>query len=133
MRNGKHCRERWLNHLDPNLKKCEWTPEEDQTICTNQSAIGNKWSVISKLLPGRTENQVKNRWKSILRKVSKNIKSKTNCVKVEWGGEVGYGEGSDCGDVGFEDAFSLLAGCGAIDNDIGAYDEFMNSPSYFYT
>ena len=98
-RTGKHCREHWLNHLDPNLKKSEWTPDEDQVIFTNQARIGNKWSVISKLLPGRTENQVKNRWKSILRKAGKWTKTAVECVKIEWGGEIGTGEGSDWGDV----------------------------------
>ncbi|CAG9335922.1 unnamed protein product [Blepharisma stoltei] len=68
VRNGKQCRERWHNHLNPKLKKGDWTYEEDQIIIEKQQEIGNKWSIIANFLPGRTENNVKNRWKSILRR-----------------------------------------------------------------
>ncbi|OMJ95807.1 hypothetical protein SteCoe_701 [Stentor coeruleus] len=132
---GKHCRERWLNHLDPSLKKSEWTPEEDEVILTNQAKIGNKWSIISKLLPGRTENQVKNRWKSILRKASKWIRNGISGIKVEWGGEVGCGEGSDCGEV-YEDMSKKCVQntCCELENEMQAiYFDYLDSPSYFYT
>ncbi|CAG9318746.1 unnamed protein product [Blepharisma stoltei] len=68
VRNGKQCRERWYNHLDPSLKKGGWTPEEDSFIINRQQEVGNKWSLIAKDLPGRNENSVKNRWKSISKK-----------------------------------------------------------------
>lgn len=71
IRNGKHCRERWFNHLNPDLQKGQWSLEEDAIIVRKQIELGNKWSEISKLLPGRTENQVKNRFYSLKKRLEK--------------------------------------------------------------
>jgi hypothetical protein len=66
IRKGKQCRERFYNHINPNLKKGNWTAEEDVFILEMQQANGNKWSEIAKNLQGRNENQIKNRWKSLV-------------------------------------------------------------------
>ena len=66
-RTAKQCRERYHNHLDPSIKKGDWTEAEDTIIIERQQTLGNKWAEISKFLPGRTENSVKIRWKSIQR------------------------------------------------------------------
>lgn len=68
-RNGKQCRERWCNHLDPNVRKGQWTIEEDVIIFNFFQNYGPKWAFISKFLPGRTENSIKNRFYSTLRKI----------------------------------------------------------------
>jgi hypothetical protein len=64
-RAGKQCRERWLNHLDMNVTKTDWSQAEDNILLRNQETLGNKWSEIAKMLPGRSENAVKNRFNSI--------------------------------------------------------------------
>ncbi len=69
-RSGKQCRERWFNTLHPEVKKGGWSPEEDYLIFESFSKFGSKWSKIAKELPGRTENSIKNRFYSTLRRIS---------------------------------------------------------------
>ena len=68
-RSAKQCRERWTNTLDPNIKKGFWSEEEDEVIFREYRARGPKWTEIAKLLPGRPENAIKNRFYSTIRKV----------------------------------------------------------------
>ncbi|KAJ9549246.1 hypothetical protein OSB04_021789 [Centaurea solstitialis] len=72
-RSGKSCRLRWVNYLRPNIKHGNFTEAEDNIIMDLRNKLGNKWSTIARNLPGRTDNEIKNRWNSYLRKRAQNI------------------------------------------------------------
>ena len=79
VRLGKHCRERWYNHLNPELNSMiysenEWNPEEDLKLIKLQLDMGNSWSKIAREMSGRTENSVKNRWNSLIKKARSSMK-----------------------------------------------------------
>ncbi|GBG31542.1 Transcription factor MYB1 [Hondaea fermentalgiana] len=65
-RNGRQCRERWSNQINPDLVRAKWCDDEDEVILRAHAEIGNRWATIAKLLPGRTDNMVKNRFNGSL-------------------------------------------------------------------
>ncbi|KAK9895991.1 hypothetical protein P389DRAFT_143428, partial [Cystobasidium minutum MCA 4210] len=73
-RNGKQCRERWYNHLSPDIKKGTFSAEEDEIIFHWYSIVGSKWSEIAKHLPGRPDNMIKNHFNTSLQRQKRRLR-----------------------------------------------------------
>ncbi|CAM0906867.1 unnamed protein product [Alopecurus aequalis] len=69
---ARQCRRRWFNYLNTECKKGGWSREEDMLLCEAQKLLGNKWTEIAKVVSGRTDNAVKNRFSTLCKRRANN-------------------------------------------------------------
>nr|URY18841.1 MYB protein [Zanthoxylum bungeanum] len=80
LRCGKSCRLRWINYLRPDIKRGNFTREEEDTIIKLHEMLGNRWSAIAARLQGRTDNEIKNIWHTHLKKRLKKQQDPLNII-----------------------------------------------------
>ncbi|KAK4358833.1 hypothetical protein RND71_021062 [Anisodus tanguticus] len=79
-RTGKSCRLRWVNYLNPDLKRGKMTPQEERLVLELHSKWGNRWSRIARKIPGRTDNEIKNYWRNHMRKKAQELRKKSTSI-----------------------------------------------------
>jgi len=77
-RNPRQCRERWNNYVNPSLQNDQWTYEEDCLLVSKYAEYGSHWNKVSKFFPKRSDNAVRNRWHTLLRRSAKAMTSSDN-------------------------------------------------------
>ncbi|PSS05774.1 Myb-related protein like [Actinidia chinensis var. chinensis] len=87
---GKSCRLRWMNYLRPNLKRGNFSKDEEGLIVKLHESLGNRWSAIAAQLPGRTDNEIKNHWHGYLKK------QQSQQISVSQGEKSSSNDGSKC-------------------------------------
>ena len=59
---------RYTQCLNPEIKRTNWDPKEDHLIFLLSRQFGQKWKEMTNYLVGRSDNHIKNRWHSHVKK-----------------------------------------------------------------
>ncbi|XWS10350.1 hypothetical protein CRYUN_Cryun39dG0069600 [Craigia yunnanensis] len=128
-RSGKSCRLRWMNYLRPNIRRGNFTREEEETIVRLQKMLGNRWSEIAARLPQRTDNDIKNYWNTRFKKrvVENNSPSATTSpTEINSGIEAERENSSDADSSMFLDNLDL-------DSPIPTLDDLPEPTTYTFS
>jgi hypothetical protein len=73
----KECRDRWNNFLSPDMLQFKWSPQEIDSVFEGHKKYGTRWSMIGKMVKGRTDNAIKNlfycRMRKMIRRIGKQV------------------------------------------------------------
>ncbi|KAK5828132.1 Homeodomain-like protein [Linnemannia elongata] len=94
-RTGKQCRERWHNHLDPSIDKSPFTAKEDELIFKLFEQFGSKWAEMSKLMPGRPDNAIKNHFNTSMQRKRRRLSLQDPSGMALWR-YFGVAQGCEC-------------------------------------
>ncbi|KAK7341722.1 hypothetical protein VNO80_24659 [Phaseolus coccineus] len=130
-RTGKSCRLRWVNYLHPDLKRGKLTSQEERLVTELHSKWGNRWSRIARKLPGRTDNEIKNYWRTHMRKkkalekkrASSSSSSPVSSSSLSSLFSSNHAVDSDASKEVGEESFYDTGGCDDIMGLIGAEEE----------
>jgi hypothetical protein len=60
------CQSRYQRTVDPTVKRGSWTAEEDEKLLRAVTVYNHSWVEIAALIPGRTNDQCRDRWSDCL-------------------------------------------------------------------
>ena len=76
-RNARQCHDRWKFYVNPALNKEPFTEQEDWLLINLVSKYGGMWVQISKHFKNRSDVQMKNRWKTLQKRIKSRVPAVT--------------------------------------------------------